>query len=99
MWIGGNQVGIGVYKYANGDIFKGEWIGGRKHGQGIHITAAGSVFLEVWEDGVRTSRIRVSGAADDAPQTDESDAENFNVHDADGASLEDSAEVPSGENV
>ena len=37
----------------------------------------------------------MSGAADDAPQTDESDAENFNVHDADELS-EDSAEEDGG---
>ena len=47
--------GVGTFKYASGDLYKGSFLNGARHGKGIMYHASGDVEETVWIDGVTES--------------------------------------------
>lgn len=48
---GGVAQGFGVYRWSNGDEYRGEWRQGQPHGQGIYVSEDNSVYFGGWSNG------------------------------------------------
>ena len=58
-WFYGTMSGLGVMRYADGGLYKGEFYADRRHGQGQEdvITADGKIqYIGGWKDGQKHGR-------------------------------------------
>jgi len=58
-WFYGTMSGLGVMRYVDGDLYKGEFYADRRHGQGEEdvITAEGKTqYVGGWKDGKKHGR-------------------------------------------